>query len=235
MRAPALAFAFLLAASASAQEVYDTADPMPALKGGLQALQDAVTYPVGAREAGIAGRVLVAFVVDAEGRVAEAAVLRSAHPLLDDAALAAVYRAPFEPGRLQGAPVAVRMVLPVVFTLDGTEDLGQDDGDATGNGADGRVDKMPEIVGGLGAVVNRVVYPPEAEAAGIGGRVLVSFVVSEAGAVEAAEVVEPVHPLLDAAALAAVRATPFRPGLRDGQPVRVQMVLPITFTFPQRD
>ena len=242
----ALAFA-LLAPAVAAQAVYDTADPMPRMIGGLQALQTAIQYPEEARAAGLSGRVIVAFVVDAEGRVSEATVLRSAHPLLDEAALAAIRQARFEPGRLQGTPVAVRMALPITFVLDpaaapadpvasgsadGAEDA--DPEEPAGSNAAAVVDQMPEIVGGLDALVDRVVYPPEAEAAGIEGRVYVLFEVDEHGAVTRAEVVEPVDPLLDQAAIEAVRATAFRPGLHDGQPVRVQMVLPITFTLPDR-
>ena len=253
MRLLPLALVLALAVPVAAQRVYDTADPMPVMVGGLEALQAAITYPDEAREARIAGRVIVTFVVDAEGRVAEAEILRGAHPLLDEAALTAIREARFEPGRLQGTPVAVRMALPITFVLDERAEAAPTEATPADEGTNGeaepaddpetappppatvQVDRMPEIVGGLDALVARVVYPPEAEAAGIEGRVYVLFEVDERGAVTAAEVVEPVHPLLDAAALEAVRATTFRPGAHDGRPVRVQMVLPITFSLPEED
>ena len=102
---------------------------------------------------------------------------------------------------------------------------------ATGEVAD-YVDVMPEIVGGLGALLDRVVYPAEAEKAGLEGEVLVGFVVDEAGRVVEAEVLDGVHPWLDAAALDAVRPTPFHPGRQGETPVRVRMALPIAFTLP---
>lgn len=92
-------------------------EEMPALVGGLAALYEHIVYPEAARRAGLEGRVVVQFVVDAEGRVTEASVLRGVHPLLDEAALAAVRSATFTPGRQRGKAVRVRMSLPVVFSL----------------------------------------------------------------------------------------------------------------------
>jgi TonB family protein len=91
---------------------------------------------------------------------------------------------------------------------------------------------MPELIGGLGALVRTLDYPREAEAAGAEGRVVVSFVVTEEGTVEEAEVTAPVHPALDQAALAAVRFARFIPAHRDGRPIRVRLALPITFDLP---
>src|SRR5690606_25539428 len=176
MRLSPLALLLLLAPTAAAQPVYDTADPMPVLRGGVGALQSAIVSPDEARAQGLSGRVLVSFVVDAEGRVAEAAVLRGAHPLLDAAALDAVRQARFEPGRRGGVPVAIRMVLPISFALsaEAREEAGEG---GPGTEVAVQVDEMPRVIGGLDAVAERVVYPPEAEAAGIEGRVFVMFVV----------------------------------------------------------
>src|SRR5690606_37343484 len=92
---------------------------------------------------------------------------------------------------------------------------------------------MPELIGGLDALVRGLDYPEEAEAAGAEGRVVVAFVVTEEGAVEEAEVTAPVHPALDRAALAAVRFARFIPAHRGGTPVRVRLALPITFDLPE--
>lgn len=72
-------------------------------------------YPDEALSAGIEGVVICELLVDAEGRVAEAAVVRSI-PLLDDAALAAVRTWRYEPTLVNGQPVPVRLVVTVNFT-----------------------------------------------------------------------------------------------------------------------
>lgn len=205
-------------------------EQMPELIGGLASIQENLRYPPLARQAGVEGRVLVGFTVDEEGQVVDAEVIQGVGSGLDAAALDAVQQAHFRPGQKDGEAVRVRMVLPVTFVL--PEDEEASAADAPHEDVAVQVDEMPEMEGGMGALIARLEYPEEAEKAGIEGRVVVTFIVDEAGAVQDAEVAEPAHPLLDEAALAAVRATPFRPGLKDGAPVRVRMALPVVFTLP---
>jgi protein TonB len=73
-------------------------------------------YPVAAREAKIAGVVIVEARVEADGRILEARILRSI-PELDAAALDAVKQWEFEPLRLSGVPTPTTMTLTVQFSL----------------------------------------------------------------------------------------------------------------------
>lgn len=87
-------------------------------------------------------------------------------------------------------------------------------------------------VGGSMAPPRRVgtpVYPPEAKAAGIEGVVIAEIVVNEQGSVTEAKVVRSI-PLLDEAALAAVRTWQYEPILLNGQPVPVRMTVTVNFT-----
>lgn len=72
-----------------------------------------------------------------------------------------------------------------------------------------------QFVGG-----NDLVYPPDAKAAGVEGRVVVSYDVTAQGLVANAVVTE-AQPagVFEGAALAAVQSWRFRPELRGGQPV----------------
>ena len=54
--------------------------------------------------------------IDSEGNVESASVLRSV-PLLDDAAIAAVKQWKYEPATLDGRPVRVRYTVIVNFSL----------------------------------------------------------------------------------------------------------------------
>ena len=74
-------------------------------------------YPELARQANVRGVVIVEVVVDREGRVSNAKVLRSI-PLLDDAAVDAVMQWTFTPTLLNGNPVPVIMTVTVNFTLE---------------------------------------------------------------------------------------------------------------------
>jgi TonB family protein len=73
------------------------------------------------------------------------------------------------------------------------------------------------------------VYPPEAMAAGIEGRVVAEVVVNEVGDVTEARVVRSV-PLLDEEALRTVRNWHFRPTIVSGQAVPVRMTVTVNFT-----
>ena len=74
-------------------------------------------YPPDAFAAGIAGVVVIETLIDTEGGVESAKVLRSI-PILDQAALDAVRQWKFTPTLLNGAPVPVIMTVTVNFTID---------------------------------------------------------------------------------------------------------------------
>ena len=61
--------------------------------------------------------VVLAFVVELDGSLSELEVLQSLHPLCDSAAVNALRKTRFIPGRQNGRVVRVRMRLPVRFRL----------------------------------------------------------------------------------------------------------------------
>ena len=82
-------------------------------------------------------------------------------------------------------------------------------------------------------VTARLKYPKEAKAAHIDGTVTVQFVVGKNGGVQEVQVLKGVHPALDAEALRVVRSSPkWKPGIKDGKPVRVNYTLPVIFILP---
>lgn len=76
-------------------------------------------YPSAMRQSGLAGDVLVDFIVDSKGRVRNVQAVRSSRPDFEEAACRAVAKWRFKPGRKGGLPVAVHMQVPMVFSLDG--------------------------------------------------------------------------------------------------------------------
>jgi protein TonB len=74
-------------------------------------------YPGIARAAQIEGDVVVEAVVGADGSVGEVTVLRSVHPLLDEAARNAVRRYEYAPGRRNGSPEQATVRIVVSFQL----------------------------------------------------------------------------------------------------------------------
>ena len=73
-------------------------------------------YPPDAQAQGIRGIVILELLIDQQGHVASAEVVRSV-PGLDDAALAAVKEWEYEVTKVDGKPVSVRLTAPITFTL----------------------------------------------------------------------------------------------------------------------
>lgn len=78
--------------------------------------------------------------------------------------------------------------------------------------------------------LDRPVYPPEAMAAGVKGNVIAEVVIDPGGDVIDAKIFRSI-PMLDEAALAAVRNWHFQPTMVNGQPVPVRMFVTVNFTL----
>jgi len=91
------------------------------------------------------------------------------------------------------------------------------------------VEKMPEIIGGIQSIQNRLYYPEISKRAGIEGRVTVEAVIDEKGNVISITVLKSVFSQLDEIALNAVKETKFLPGKQRGKPVKVKIAIPIDF------
>jgi len=76
-------------------------------------------YPAMARHAGVEGRVLLQAVIGVDGKVGSVVVLKEspARVGFGEAAVEAVARWRYHPGRLHGTPVAVYLTITVDFTL----------------------------------------------------------------------------------------------------------------------
>lgn len=61
------------------------------------------------------GTVHIIFVVDERGRVDNPIIQKSSHPIFERAALSAVKKWKFEPGKRNGEPVRFRMRVPITF------------------------------------------------------------------------------------------------------------------------
>ncbi len=98
------------------------------------------------------------------------------------------------------------------------------------------VDQMPEFPGGEAAMRNflaqSVKYPTEAIKKGLQGKVYVSFVVGNDGAVLNAKIARGADPLLNTEALRVVKNFPkWKPGKQGGKEVAVQYTVPINFVL----
>ena len=100
------------------EDVFIVVEQMPELIGGQAGLQNNVSYPEMARRAGIEGRVTVQFIVNEQGQVENAQVVRGIGGGCNEEALKAVQQAQFKPGMQRGRPVRVQYSLSINFRLD---------------------------------------------------------------------------------------------------------------------
>ena len=81
-------------------------------------LAENISYPQEAYTKEIQGRVVVAFIVETDGSISDAEVVRSVDPQLDKEALRVVNAMPkWTPGLQNGKAVRVKYNLPVTFRL----------------------------------------------------------------------------------------------------------------------
>lgn len=95
---------------------------MPEYPGGtdamLEFLRTNIKYPQSCIDDKIQGRVLVKFVVEKDGSVTGAEVVKSVNKDLDAEALRVINMMPtWTPGKQKGQTVRVNYVVPVVFKL----------------------------------------------------------------------------------------------------------------------
>ena len=107
-------------------DAFDVVEEMPVYPGGMPAMMDFfyknMKYPKEAFDAKQEGRVIAQFVVEKDGSITDAHIVKSVSPALDAEALRIVNAMPnWTPGRQNGKPVRVKYTVPISFKLTGGE------------------------------------------------------------------------------------------------------------------
>ena len=92
-------------------------EEMPEPIGGIGEIQKKIVYPEIAKRAGVEGKVYVLAFVDESGLVTDAKIIKGIGAGCDEAALNAVKKTKFKPGKQRGKAVRVQVSIPVVFKL----------------------------------------------------------------------------------------------------------------------
>ena len=100
----------------------DVVQYQPSFPGGqkalLEFLKENTRYPEQAEKEGITGKVVVSFIIEKDGSISDAKVVRSVHPLLDAEALRVMELMPkWNPARQNGETVRTKYNIPVTFKL----------------------------------------------------------------------------------------------------------------------
>ncbi|HKR06090.1 MAG TPA: energy transducer TonB [Bacteroidia bacterium] len=101
-------------------KIYFITDQMPEFKGGMEALLEYLTKNIHYPQTGkkISGTVYVKFIVEKDGSVKRADIVRGVGEEYDKEALRVIKEMPpWQPGTKKGNPVRVQFNLPVKFSL----------------------------------------------------------------------------------------------------------------------
>ncbi|MDY6787491.1 MAG: energy transducer TonB [candidate division WOR-3 bacterium] len=93
--------------------IYRTYEKSPSLLTDLNPV-----YPETAKQLGIEGTVIIQLLVEKDGSVSSVEVLRSIHPLLDNAAKAAALNLRFSPAMTRDIPIRCYISIPITFSLE---------------------------------------------------------------------------------------------------------------------
>ena len=104
------------------EPVYTVVEEDPEFPGGIEALyqylSSNIKYPEKAKAEKITGRVFISFVIEKDGSISNAKVLRCPDEMLCDEAMRVVKAMPkWKPGRQRGKRVRTQYTLPISFTL----------------------------------------------------------------------------------------------------------------------
>lgn len=217
----------------------------------LQYIYKNIKYPAQAKEKGIDGQVVISFVVERNGDIVDARVLRGPGSGLNEEALRVVNTMnnmpeKWTPGKQRGKPVRVQYNIPIKYKLEKNKD--ETDLYKT-------VDEMPRfpgcesIVGSIKEIkkcadnkmlqylFSHLKYPEEAYKKGLEGTVIISFNVNTDGSISDSHILKDVAGGLGTEALRVINAMnslpdKWIPGKIKGKPVNVQYSVPIKFKLP---
>lgn len=111
------------------QEYFVAVEEMPEPIGGIAAIQEKITYPESAKNAGIEGRIYVKAFVDENGDVTKVELIKgldteafwagnnNAGAALEEEAMRAVKETKFTPGNQRGENVKTQVSVPILFKL----------------------------------------------------------------------------------------------------------------------
>lgn len=238
---------------AKSEEIEDNLQPM--FPGGEQALiaymSNNLVYPEAAVRKQLQGRLFVRFVVEADGRLTNIAIHRSAHPILDEEGMRMVRSMPrWVPARREGVAVAAPMMLPITFKLpsqglaslvdrlqkSNVKQVAEPDSIPVidENSTDIERPLFPGGDRGLSDFLRLNLEYPDVEYRNrTQGEVHLRFVVDVDGSISQIKVVKGTSPAFEQAALDVMKLAPkFIPARKNGKPLQAWHYMTIRF-FPR--
>ena len=233
-----LVLAVLCITSAMAQtvvvddEIFLVVENEPEFPGGEDSLcayiARNIVYPEAAKKAKLEGQVFVTFVVEKDGQVSSAKLLRDIGGGCGEEVIRLVKSMPkWKPATHRGKSVRFQLNLPINLELEREVVVVDDEIFLV-------VENEPEFPGGEDSlyayIARNIVYPEAAKKEKIEGQVYVSFIVEKDGQLTGVKFLRDIGGGCGEEAIRVVKSMPkWKPGTQRGKPVRVQYHIPLRF------
>jgi len=208
-----------------------------------------IKYPADAVKNNIQGNVFISFTVEKNGAVSDIKVDRALGHGTDEEAVRVIKLAGiWNPGTINGEPVATKYNIPVKFSLNkktgaSTKPKQPTSSSITNN--DNRtysftsLENPPTFPGGIKALYQflgkNIKYPVLAAKNGVQGNVFTTFTVEKDGSITDIKVDRKVGYGIDEEAVRVLKTSPkWIPGSQDGMPIRVTYSIPIKFALESK-
>ena len=157
----------------------------------------------------------IRFMIAEDGRALFPKIVSGDVPVLNRLAMDAVGSWKFEPLRVRGKPVLTQVLAPIEFVSRSPEETVFELSE---------LDRAPKLISAV-----RPEYPPKLKQRGVQGRVRLLIVIDKKGNVIEARGRGSTHPAFLKPSIVAVLKWKFEPGYKDGSPVKVTRIQPISF------
>jgi len=244
MKKPLLILLFLLIAGFSKAQitqkdsVFLAVEQEPEFKGGdfMSFVAKNINYPINAARDHIQGKVFVQFIIQGDGILSDAKIVRSVSPDIDAEALRVVNSSPhWKPGIQNGRPVPVSFTIPITFRLNlpvqktDSSVLTKPDTSSNDTTIYRTTDVEPQFPGGLGNFFIGYIRRNE-KSRDDEGIVRVTFVIEKDGSVTNIKITQSLSESADKEVIRLITKSPkWIPAMQGGKPVRSQFGCPIYF------
>jgi len=245
MKKPLLLIAFLLllsviskAQTTKKDSVFFAVEQEPEFKGGdfMSFVAKNIRYPANSARNHIQGKVFVQFIIQKDGKLSDATIIRSVSPDIDAEALKVVNSSPpWKPGIQNGRPVPVSFTIPITFRLNlpvqKPDSSASVHTDAMSN--DTTIYNNPEVVaqfpGGLQKFFLDYIRNNE-KSKNNEGTVRVAFVIEKDGSITNIKITQSLSESADKETIRLITQSPkWISAMQGGKPVRMQFGCPIYF------
>jgi TonB family protein len=161
--------------------------------------------------------------ISKKGTIDRLSIHKSNNPMVDSLVIDETIKWKFKPGIRKGKEVNS------IYILNFTIDTKSESASIIESSFYVAVEEMPEPIGGIKSIQEKIVYPEIAKRAGIEGKVYMLAFIDENGDVVSTKILKGIGAGCDEAALYAVKQTKFKPGRQKGTPVKTQVSIPIVF------